>query len=123
MLQIKHLMDRPETDDGLRLWVEPFNLTRDLAEWCKVDHALTHLGPPMSLWNWFEEHPDGYDYFRAQYHAHLSAGPYKEALEQLAVAAQRDHFTLLHQGDNPQSNTATALYEFITELEAYLPRE
>ncbi len=124
MIKVKHFLDAVEPDDGKRLWVEPIGCTTDLREWCKIDHLLTHLGPPMKLWQWYEEHPDGYDYFRAQYHDILKKGPYKEALQQLAkVAAHGETFTLLHQCDDPVHNSATALYEFIVELEAYLKPE
>ena len=123
MIKIKHLLDAVEPDDGQRISVEPINLTRDLREWCKVDHVLCHLGPPKKLWEWFEEHPDGYDYFRAQYHDALTKSVYKPALQQLACAGIRETFTLLHQGDDPGHNSATALHEFLTELEAYCPRE
>src|SRR5215212_10238110 len=68
MIKIKHLMDAVEKDDGSRLWIEPFGLTKDFCEWCQVDHVLSHVGPPQHLWDWYEEHPDGYGYFRATYH-------------------------------------------------------
>ena len=45
MIKIKHFMDAREEDDGERLWVEPTGLTKDLVEWCAVDHLLPHLGP------------------------------------------------------------------------------
>src|SRR5271154_5181637 len=121
MIKVKHLMEAVEATDGKRIWTESFGLTKDLCQWCKVDHVLPHLGPPMKLWNWFEEHPDGYEYFRGQYHQALSAGPYRPALQHLAAAAAKDNFTLTYQGDDAQHNTATALYEFISELSAYKP--
>ena len=49
----------------------------------------------------------------------LASGPYKSALQQLAQAGMRENFTLLHHSDNPQQNTATALYEYLSELQAY----
>ena len=55
MIRIKHVMDAVEKDDGQRIWVEPIGLTKDLREWCKVAHVLTHLGPPKALWDWFDE--------------------------------------------------------------------
>jgi len=121
MIKIKHLMERVESDDGKRLWVEPVGLTRDLAEWCKVDYVMPHLGPPPSLWKWFEHHPDGYEYFRGKYHEILIKGPYRLALRHLAKAANNENFTLVHQGEDPQHNTATALYEFLNDLWAYRP--
>lgn len=120
MIKIKHLMDAREDDDGARLWVEPIGLTKDLVEWCAVDHLLPHLGPPADLCHWFEEHPDGYDFFRGRYHEHLSQGGFRKALWQLAKTGQTENFTLLHQGDISDQNTATALYEYISELEAHL---
>jgi uncharacterized protein YeaO (DUF488 family) len=123
MIKIKHLMDAREDDDGERLWVEPTGLTKDLTEWCGVDHLLSHLGPPKKLWEWFDDHPDGYDFFRARYHECLASGPHKDLLQRMACLAMRQNFTLLHTGEDPEHNTAVALYEFLTELEAYCPPE
>jgi uncharacterized protein YeaO (DUF488 family) len=121
MIKIKHLFDAVENDDGARLWIEAIGLTIDLRQWCKVDHLLCHIGPPHHLAEWFEQHPDGYAYFRACYHEALSRGRYRKALQDLACAGQRQNFTLLHQGDDPAHNTATALYEFLSELASYCP--
>lgn len=123
MIKIKHLLDAVEADDGTRIWVEPIGLTKDLRKWCEVDHVLCHIGPPMGLWEWFDEHPDGYDYFRATYHDWLAKSKYHSALRELAVASQKQTFTLLFQGDDPSHNTATALYEYLSELESYCPPE
>lgn len=119
MIKVKHLMDAVEDDDGQRLWVEATNLARDLREWCKVDHVLTHLGPPPKESEWFEEHPDAYDHFRAKYHEALSESPYKVALQHLARAATSDNFTLLHMGEDPSENAASALHEYLNELGAW----
>jgi uncharacterized protein YeaO (DUF488 family) len=116
-------MEAAEPDDGQRLSVEPIGLTKDLIEWCGVDHVLTNLGPPMTLWRWFQDHPEGYDYFRAKYHEYLGRGQRRKALMHLAAAALQEDFTLLHQGDDPNKNSATALYEFLTELQAYVKPE
>lgn len=112
-------MDEVEPDDGQRLWVEAIGLARDLREWCKVDHVLSHLGPPAEVSNWFEEHPDGYDYFRARYHESLGKSPYKVALQHMAKASANENFTLLHTGGDGSHNAATALYEFLSELGAW----
>src|SRR4051794_31430892 len=90
MIKVKHFLQPVEDDDGQRIWVEPFGLTRDLREWCDVEHVLPHLGPPRALWDWFEEHPDGYDYFRARYHGFLAQSKYKPALRALAQAGVRE---------------------------------
>jgi uncharacterized protein YeaO (DUF488 family) len=123
MIKIKHLLDTIESDDGARLWVEPIGLTNDLREWCGVNHMVRNLGPPVTVWRWFQQHPEGYDYFRAKYHEHLARGKRRQVLVQLAAAALQEDFTLLHQGDDPDHNSATALYEFLTELQAYTQPE
>jgi uncharacterized protein YeaO (DUF488 family) len=123
MIKVKHVLDAVETDDGQRLWVEPIGITKDLREWCQVGHVLSHLGPPMVLWAWYEQHPDGYEFFRGKYHEYLAQSPYGEALKQLAIAGTKENFTLLHQGDDPQHNSAIALYEYLSELQAYSPQE
>lgn len=121
MIKVKHLLEPVEKEDGERLWVEPIGLTRDLQEWCRIDHVMPHLGPPLKWWKWHGEHPDGYDCFRAQYHEHLSRSQYKLALQKLACASLRENVTLVHGGEDPQYNTASALHEFLSELEAYCP--
>jgi uncharacterized protein YeaO (DUF488 family) len=123
MIKIKHFMEAKEADDGERLWVESVNLTKDLIEWCAVDHVLPHLGPPAELVEWFEEHPDGYEYFRGNYHEFLTKNGLRKPLWQLARAGLNENFTLLHQGDDAEHNTATALYEYLNELSAHLSGE
>lgn len=123
MIKVKHLMDEVEEDDGQRIWVEPHKLTRDLCEWCEVDHVLPHLGPSMKLWKLLEEHPDAYDCFRAEYHEQLRSGPYRIALQSLACAARHENFTLVHASDENEHNSASALYEYLSDLEAYCPPE
>ncbi len=106
----------------MRVWVEPIGLTRDLQEMCRVDHVASHLGPDPKLLEWFEEHPEGYDFFRAQYHEKLAAKAYRPTLEQLVAASHKgQRFTLLHASDKDDANVAVALHEFLSELEAYLP--
>jgi uncharacterized protein YeaO (DUF488 family) len=119
MIKVKHLMDAVESDDGVRMWVEPVGLTTDLRQWCRVDHVLPHLGPPAELARWFEDHPDAWDFFRAKYHEFLGRSSFRAALAQLARVARQQNITLLHHGDNPAQNTAVALQEFISELSAY----
>ena len=123
MIKVKHFMDEVEPDDGYRIWVEPFGLTRDLRTWCQVHAVVTQFAPPRSLWAWFEAHhdPDAYEYFRGVYHEYLASGPCREVLKELAQGAMRSGITLLHQDDDPEHNTATALYEFLTELQSYCP--
>jgi uncharacterized protein YeaO (DUF488 family) len=120
MIKVKHLLDTVEKDDGQRLWVEPIGLTRDLGEWCQVDHVLKHLGPNKKLWDRFEAHPDEWDDFRGKYHEILSKSQYRQALTMLAGAGQKENFTLLHQGSDPNHNTAAALHEFLSELATYI---
>ena len=123
MIRIKHFLDGVEPDDGQRVWIEPIGCCKNLAEWCAIDHVLSNIGPPKKLWNWFQNHPDGYDRFRGEYHDFLSHVPYRNALMELACIGKRENFTLVHQGDNPCQNTASALAEFLVELEAYCPRD
>jgi uncharacterized protein YeaO (DUF488 family) len=75
------------------------------------------------LWDWFQSHQQGYEFFRARYHEWLAQSSYKPALQQLACAAVRENITLLYEGEDPQHNSATALYEFLSELGAYCPPE
>ncbi|HYO08796.1 MAG TPA: DUF488 family protein [Tepidisphaeraceae bacterium] len=121
MIKVKHVLDAVEPGDGQRIWVEPVGLCKDLREWCRVDHVLPHLGPTMPVWRVLDEHPDAYDYFRGKYHEQLRASQYRPALQQLARASRDETFTLLHQGDDPEHNSAAALHEFLSELQAWGP--
>ena len=123
MIKVKHLMDGLEEDDGQRIWVEPHGLTRDLREWCKIDHVLPHLGPSMKLWCVLEKHPDAYEFFRGEYHQQLRNSPYRAALQSLACAGRQENFTLVHASDDAEHNSASALYEYLSDLEAYCPPE
>jgi uncharacterized protein YeaO (DUF488 family) len=121
MIKAKHLLDAVEAEDGFRIWMEPIGLTRDLCEWCDVTFRWPHLGPPMELWDWFQEHPDGYEYFRGAYHEYLAQCPFLSAVGHIARNSGNQNYTLLHQGDDPAQNSAVALYEFLSELASYCP--
>ena len=123
MILIKHLMDPTDPEDGQRLWIEPVNLTLDLRQWCKVDRILNNLAPKRGLWDWFGRHPDGYEYFRGMYHQSLDRGRTKNLALDLARTALQENITLLHQSNDPEHNSATALYEYLAELQAYCPPE
>ena len=119
MIKIKHFLDVIENDDGQRIWIEPIRCVNELAEMCRIDQQLLQLAPPTRLWEWLQEHPAGYDFFRARYHEYLKSGPHHELLMQLTRQSLAQPITLLHQCDDAQQNTAMALYEYLTELEAY----
>jgi len=123
VIQIKHFTDPVEPGDGHRMWVEPIGCCKNLAEWCSIDHVLSNIGPPKKVWEFFQKHPDEYDRFRAEYHEFLFRAPYRGALEQLACIGLRENFTLIHQGEDPCHNSATALAEFLSELQVYSPRD
>jgi len=124
MLKIKHFLDTVEPDDGYRIWVEPFGLTRDLVQMCQVSYCMTHIAPPLKLWKWFDRHPEGYDYFRGKYHQCLDVSSYGRGLHSLAMAAAGpETLTLLHQEDDPEHNSATALAEYLSELAAWRASE
>ncbi len=118
MLKCKHLMDSVENDDGLRLWIEPVGLTKDLREWCGVNRLLPELAPPVELAAWFDRHPDGYDCFRRQYRGWLRQPKHQMLLDALARAMPHQNITLLHQGSHPSQNAAMTLMEIVTEQRA-----
>lgn len=113
MIKVKNIFDTVDTDDGLRIWVEPIGLTRDLQQWCDVDHVLPQLGPPLRNWKELQEHPECYEYFAAKYYAQLAQGPQRATLAQLAAYAAGRNVTLLHQDDDPYRNSAVVLFEFL----------
>jgi uncharacterized protein YeaO (DUF488 family) len=113
MIRVKNVFERVEPADGLRVWVEPVGLARNLAEWCKVDFLLPEVAPPRALWEWFEEHPTHYGMFRQRYHDYLEDSMLGPVLDQLAYSGRECNVTLLHQGGDPVRNTAVALLEFL----------
>ncbi len=119
MIKIKHLFDAVEPDDGNRLLVSAWGLTRDLAEWCKVDAWLGDASPPRELAEWFDRHPDGWEHFRGVYHEALSRPPLRQHLRDLSRHAIDQNITLLHTEEQPAYNAAVALYEFLADLQAY----
>jgi uncharacterized protein YeaO (DUF488 family) len=119
MIQIKSLFDAADASDGLRLWVGAVALTRDLTEWCRVDRWLKEGAPPVELARWFEEHPGGWEYFRAKHHEALDQGGSLDALRRLSRKGIDENITLLHAESNPSQNTAVSLYEYLVELQAY----
>ncbi|HQY88068.1 MAG TPA: DUF488 family protein [Tepidisphaeraceae bacterium] len=115
-------MDSVDNEDGPRLFVDRSGLTRDLTEWCAVDHVLANVAPPKALVRWFERHPSEYAHFRAMYHDFLRKSRYRPSLGELAGAAVVDNYTLLHVGDDPEFNSAVALAEFLSSERDSNPR-
>ena len=113
MLSVKYLFEKVEPTDGLRVWVEPVGLAKNLAEWCRVDFLLPEVAPPKALCEWFEEHPKQYGIFRRRYHEVLQDSTRAPVLDQLLYSGSECNVTLLHQGDDPVRNTAAALLEFL----------
>jgi len=119
MIKVKHLFDPVEPDDGLRLWVSAWGLTRDLRSWCKVDDWLAEASPSRELAEWFEQHPDGWEHFRGVYHESLDRSGVRARLLELGRLALERTITLLHAEDQPAHNAAVALYEYLADLQAY----
>ncbi len=119
MIRVKSLFDRQDPHDGIRLYVEPGGLTRDLIEWCDVDHLLFNAAPPRKLVEWYESHPNNYEIFRGRYHEWLHKSKFLAAIDELAAAAREETYTLLHTGDDAEHNTATALADFLSERQGW----
>jgi uncharacterized protein YeaO (DUF488 family) len=113
MIKVKSIFDPVEPDDGVRIWVEPIGLTLDLVQWCDVDYVLPQLGPPLRVWDDLQGHPDHYDYFTAKYHAFLAQEPRRATLARLAALSVSRQVTLLHEGNDPDQNSAMALAGFL----------
>lgn len=117
MIKVKHLMDPIEDDDGLRIWVEPIGLTRDLAEWCHIDNVIAPLAPSQRT-IFVATHSEGFDYYVARFHQELRTSPQAGTLKALAMASRVENFTLIHASDDPAQNCAMALFEYLAELAA-----
>jgi uncharacterized protein YeaO (DUF488 family) len=119
VIKVKSLFDKVEADDGVRLFVEPVGLTRDLIEWCEVHHALSNVAPPRKLAQFLDGRPERYATFRGQYHEWLAGSKFVPALNELANASLSENYTLLHTGDDAERNVATALAEYLTERQGW----
>lgn len=123
MIQIKNLFDRAEPEDGIRLWIGAVNLTKDLAAWCKVDRWFREGAPSADLAAWFEEHPDGWEYFRGKHHEALARNGFAPVLRHLSRRALDETVTLLHAETDATQNAAVSLYEYLVELQAHCSDE
>lgn len=123
MLQIKNIFDKVEPQDGLRYWVGPGGLTRDMIEWCSVDRWLKEGSPSERLAQWFDDNPRGWEYFRAKHHEELNQSGALRDLRILSHRGMGENITLLHADSDPEHNVAVSLYEFLVELQAYAPDE
>jgi len=86
--------------------------------------GMFRFGGRYTIGSWrAEQASDGYEYFRGNYHEFLTKNGLRKPLWQLAKAGLNENFTLLHQGDDAEHNTATALYEYLNELSAHLSGE
>ena len=116
MIKVKHLMDPLEEDDGLRIWVEPIGLTRDLQEWCYIDNLLMPLTASQRTIFAATRDTEAFDYYVARFHQDLRNSPHAATLKSLAAASRNENFTLIHASDDPSQNCAMALFEFLAEL-------
>lgn len=123
MIQIKNLFDAADESDGLRLWIGPIGLTKDLAVWCRVDRWLREGSPSPELAQWHEEHPDGWEYFRAKHHDSLAQGGHAPLLRELSRRAMRENITLLYEGSSQSQNAAVSLHEYLSELQLFCSDE
>ena len=114
MIKVKSIFDTVEADDGVRIWVEPIGLTRDLQQWCDVDYVLPQLGPPLRVWNDLHAHPDHFGSFAAEYQAFLAQTQRRATLAQLAALSASRQITLLHEGVDSDQNSAMVLFEFLS---------
>ena len=119
MMKVKNLFDAVEPDDGVRLFVEPTGLTRDLVEWCSVHHVLGNIAPPKPLASILASEYERYDEFRAHYHEWLADSRFMPALDELARAASTENYTFLHTDDDAEHNVASALAEFLAERQGW----
>lgn len=117
VIKVKHLMDALEEDDGVRIWVEPIGLTRDLAEWCSIDNVIPQMTPSQKT-IFVATHAEGFDYYVQRFHEELRKSPQAPTLKALAMASRVENFTLIHASEDPAQNCAMALFEYLAELAA-----
>ena len=122
MVSVKHFLDTIEPEDGQRIWVEPIGLTHELKDWCQVSSILSHLGPPRAIWDWFSEHPDGYDFSRIRYHA-LGTDLTGSRFSSLPATPSGRTTRCSTRAMIPSTRPRSAAIEFLAELEAYCPHD
>jgi uncharacterized protein YeaO (DUF488 family) len=116
MIKVKYLLDPVDPDDGQRIWVERYGLTKDLQEWCQVDHVITEVAPSPALLYHLERDPDGFHVFRKAYASELHNSAWRDPLEKLALASRSGNLTLVHTSNDVDRNGAVALCQYLNEI-------
>ena len=115
MIQLKRAYDKPDSQDGFRVLVEPY-WPRDLAEKdAEFDQWLKEVAPSAELHQRFDQHPNiaKWEEFEQCYRAELQ-GKHK-SIDFLHQKSKEGVLTLIHAEHDEDHSSAGVLKRFLEE--------
>ena len=115
MIQLKRAYEKPDSQDGFRVLVEPY-WPRDLAEKdAKFDEWLKEVAPSAELHQRFGQHPnvEKWAEFEELYRAELQ-GKHK-SIDFLHQKSDEGVLTLIHAAHDEDHSSAGVLKRFLEE--------
>ena len=115
MIQLKRAYDKPDSQDGFRVLVEPY-WPRDLAEKdAKFDQWLQEVAPSAELHQRFGQHPNiaKWTEFEKSYRAELQER--HKSIDFLRQKSTEGVLTLIHAAHDEDHSSAGVLKRFLEE--------
>jgi len=115
MIQLKRAYDKPDSQDGFRVLVEPY-WPRDLAEKdAKFDQWLKEVAPSAELPQHFGQHPNiaKWAEFERCYRAELQGK--HSSIDFLHKKSKEGVLTLIHAAHDQDHSSAAVLKRFLEE--------
>lgn len=115
MIKLKRAYEKPDTQDGFRVLVEPY-WPRDLAEKdAKFDQWLQEVAPSAELHQRFGQHPNiaKWEEFEQCYRAELQAK--HKSIQFLRQKSKEGVLTLIHSAHDENHSSAGVLKRFLEE--------
>jgi uncharacterized protein YeaO (DUF488 family) len=115
MIQLKRAYDKPDSQDGFRVFVEPY-WPRDLAEKdAKFDEWLKEVSPSTELHQRFGSHPNVAKWaeFEQCYRAELQEK--HKSIDFLRQKSKEGVLTLIHAAHDEDHSSAGVLKRFLEE--------
>jgi uncharacterized protein YeaO (DUF488 family) len=115
MIQLKRAYDKPDSQDGFRVLVEPY-WPRDLAEKdAKFDQWLKEVAPSAELHQHFGQHPNiaKWAEFERCYRAELQGK--HSSIDFLHKKRKEGVLTLIHAAHDEDHSSASVLKRFLEE--------
>lgn len=110
-IRLKRAYERPEKDDGARLFVErlwPRGLTKEKAA---IDEWFKDVAPSPALRKWYGHDPEKWDDFRRRYLEELRGN--LEEVQRLCARVKKGPVTFVFAAKDEQRNSAVVLKGYL----------